>query len=147
MVFEFSLQQVLEHKQHWVQQCEQNLAAVQQKIQKLQHILDHLKDDYLRERDERNAFCARSDFSNTMLLDRSLEHTKDKMIKILQEMNQCRQERDLLEATLIQAKRALKIIEKLKEKKEKIYNQKQSVYENKQLDNWGIQNFPSKRRA
>lgn len=134
MAFLFNLQRVLDMRDERVKQCEQEVERLRNIIVSLRTMLVNEREHYFRERDELNAQVRASEIARIPIYERSLETRKTRMIQILETVREVENELDFATQTLIQAKRDLKVLENLRERRLDEYNQKLERAERKFLD-------------
>ncbi|MBX9703592.1 MAG: hypothetical protein K2X39_05510, partial [Silvanigrellaceae bacterium] len=132
MSFIFSLQRVLEIREKIVHECELELENTKRALEALRQLLVEERNFYFREREELNESIRNAYIHKISLYENSLMSRQKKMIEILSFIRNLEQDMDLFEQNLIQAKRNLKIIENLRDKKleqyKKIVHQKEKIF-------------------
>lgn len=141
MNFKFSLQRVLEMREEHMRECEIELERARNVVVKLRALLTSERDIYFDEREELNASLQNSDLSKVSMYDGSLESRKKRMIQILENLKVAQSEVELAEQTLIQARRNLKVLENLRDKKLAEFNLAQDKHERKLLDEHANRRF------
>lgn len=140
-VFRFQLQRVLELREEAVTRCERALEEARAAVRRLRALLDSERDAYLAEREELNARLRGADVRAVGLFEGSLDGKKDRMMRLLTDIRHAEEDVGLAEADLVQARRDLKVLDNLRQKRLTEFNEKEEEKERKFLDELALQRF------
>lgn len=129
-----TLQVVLEHRGKIVEEREKKLQKITQQISELEKLLDQEKEFYFNEKDLLNEHILNNQRQYLDVYDQSLEMRKTRMMEILKMLKEFKQEQERAKFYLVEAKRDLKSIEKLKEHRLDEERKKEEIKESKRMD-------------
>ena len=141
MIFCFSLQQVLNLREQQSQESEMRVEYAKKIIVELKKMINEERDNYFSDREELNKCVKETQMYNITLFERSLIIRQGRIIELLDNLRSCNADLEVYEQTLIQSRRNQKIIENLKDIKEKNFRLKIARKEQEKLDEAGSQRF------
>jgi flagellar FliJ protein len=141
MTFKFRLQKILEWKEVEANYIERALEQEKSRLEALKDLLSQEKNLYFEERQELNEKVKSNDFTSVPLLDNSLEMRKGRMIKILESMRTVEGEIRFYAQKLQEAKKNLKVIERLKDQKLKEYEAIENKKEQNTMDELALKTY------
>ncbi|WP_186648794.1 flagellar export protein FliJ [Fluviispira vulneris] len=141
MNFRFSLQRILHLREQETQEAEMKVEYTKRVIEALKNMIYQERDLYFSERDELNICVKDSQIHKVTIYERSLNMRQGRIMELLDNLRSCQSDLEVYQQTLIQARRNQKIIEKLKEVKEKEFLKKEAYKEQTILDEVGNQKY------
>ena len=142
MTFKFSLQKLLNLKEKEVEHYKILIKNKRVSVLELKKVLELERINYFKDRDELNNLIKNCHLIKVPSYESSLELRKKRMIETLENIKSLEMDINLLQQTLIQTKRKLKLYEKLKEKKLNEYLQEEILKEKHAFDEFSqIQHF------
>ena len=132
--FKFSLSRLLEMRDEAVKQWDLELQKARAVCAKLGEMLNAERDLYLSERDQLNEKLRNAEFAAVNLFEGSLETRKSRMLEILSNLRTAREDVDLAEQNLVQARRDQKVLENLRGKRKGEFDAALEEKERKFLD-------------
>ena len=132
--FKFSLSRLLEMRDEAVKQCDIELQKARSICVKLNEMLATERDFYLSERDELNEKMRRAEIAAIGMYEGSLDTRKKRMIEILSSLRAARDDVDLAEQNLIQARRDQHVLENLRARRKSEFDLAEEEKERKFLD-------------
>lgn len=116
--FAFSLAQVLSLRGRVEEQALARADDLRRQVAALTELLHGERDAYFEEREGLNAAVRAGEFSRVQLYERCLEARKSRMMTIMESLQGVRADLDLAEQALVQARRDVKALENLREKRQ-----------------------------
>lgn len=132
--FKFSLSRLLEMRDEAVKQCDIELQKARSICVKLNEMLATERDFYLSERDELNEKMRRAEIAAIGMYEGSLDTRKKRMLEILSSLRAARDDVDLAEQNLIQARRDQHVLENLRARRKSEFDLAEEEKERKFLD-------------
>lgn len=145
--FKFQLQQLLEFRRDAAKSCEQALEQQNCVRERLKHLLITERDLYLSERNECNRIVSVGEVQRVPFLESALDCRKQRLVEILTNLREVEHDIEVLEQQLVQAKRDLKVIENLHEKRLAEFRAREEAKERKLLDEQAIMRHLRKEHA
>ncbi|KAB8032156.1 flagellar export protein FliJ [Fluviispira multicolorata] len=141
MSFRFSLQRILNLREQETIDAELRVEYAKRVIAELKNMIHKERDLYFSDRDELNLCVQKAQIHKVTIYERSLNIRQGRIMELLDNLRSCQSDLEVYQQTLIQARRNQKIIEKLKEIKEKEFRRKESYKEQSVLDEVGNQKY------
>jgi flagellar export protein FliJ len=132
--FKFQLQRVLEMRQDKVRQIERLLEERYRAREKLRAVLMEQRDLYFGERNELNACVASGQLVRVPTFEGSLDLRKARMLELLEHIKDVESDIDFLETALVNGRREVKVVEKLRDKRHAEWLRNEEIEEQKVLD-------------
>lgn len=141
MTFRFSLQRILNLREQETQDAEMRVEYAKRVISELRRMINEERDHYFSDREELNKYVKEAQMNKVTLFERSLGLRQERIIELLDNLRSCQSDLEMYQQTLIQSRRNQKILENLKNIKEKEFRIKESYKEQTILDEVGNQKF------
>ncbi|HWE03153.1 MAG TPA: flagellar export protein FliJ [Tepidisphaeraceae bacterium] len=143
--FHFPLAGVLRHREHLEQECQRNVAGIQQRMREAQDALRELDQSMQRNIAEvrENRLVGRLDMGFLAAHRRYIASVQRKGTMMAQKMALMQRELDTARAALSEAAKQRKIIEKLREKQMHRWQQERDRKESAELDEMSMRLFAS----
>lgn len=141
MTFHFSLQRILNLRKQETQEAENRVEYTKKIIFDLKKMINEERDLYFSDREELNKFLKETQMNKITLFEQSLSIRQARIIKLLENLHSCQSDLELYQQSLIQSRRNQKILENLRDIKEKEYRLNESYKEQTILDEVGNQKF------
>jgi flagellar export protein FliJ len=139
--FRFSLQRILNLREQESHDAEMCVEYAKKVINELRKMINEERDLYFSEREELNKCVKESQLHKITLFERSLGLRQGRILELIENLRSCQSDLQVYQHSLIQARRNQKIIENLKEVKEKEFRMKDSYREQSILDEIGNQKY------
>lgn len=147
MPFVFPLQRLLEMRKEAVDEAGRALDELNDSCERLRALLQTELDAYFSEREMFNTRSREGSFSQLNSIERALDARKKRMMDVMTSLRELEDEARRAEQTLILAKRELKIIENLREKREKEWVVGEDRKEARFLDELSTLRYARRARA
>lgn len=141
MSFRFSLQRVLNLREQETQEAELKVEQTKSIINELKKMIHHERDLYFDERDELNKNVASSQLNNVIIYERSLRIRQERIMELLDNIRTYQSDLEVLQQVLIQCKKNKKILENLRDIKQKEFLKKEAAREQALLDDVSNQRY------
>jgi flagellar export protein FliJ len=141
MTFRFSLQRILNLREQETQDAEMRVEYAKRVISELRKMINEERDHYFSDREELNKYVKETQMHKVTLFERSLAIRQERIIELLDNLRTCQSDLEVYQQILIQSRRNQKILENLKDIKEKEFRIKESYKEQTILDEVGTQKF------
>lgn len=141
MSFRFSLQRILNLREQETRDAEIRVEYAKKVIAELKKMINEERDFYFSEREELNKCVKETQLHKASLFERSLSIRQGRILELLENLRSCQSDLEVYQQSLIQARRNQKIIENLKDIKEKEFRMKDSYREQSILDELGSQKY------
>jgi len=145
--FVFPLQRLLEMRKEAVDEAGRALDELNDSCERLRALLQTELDAYFSEREMFNTRSREGSFSQLNSIERALDARKKRMMDVMTSLRELEDEARRAEQTLILAKRELKIIENLREKREKEWVVGEDRKEARFLDELSTLRYARRARA
>lgn len=132
--FVFRLQRVMEIRQQTVEEAKAYLENCKQVLSELRRLLMEQRDAYISERDQLNQCVLKGESHQYGIYEQSLETRKQRMMELLEAIRVAESDVDIAEQHLVTCNRNLKVMEKLRSKKELEFLKAEEDKERKFLD-------------
>jgi flagellar FliJ protein len=144
--FNFKLESVLDYRKTTEKEKVQSYVKKKQEFEQEQSNLEKLEKTYAKNiSDITDGATGKMDFEKQMQYYRYLENTKHKIKNQKKVIHEKTEKLNQAEEELIEAKKEVKIMEKLKTKKKEEYEQEQRKVEQNTLDEFATMSFTRKR--
>lgn len=141
MSFRFSLQRVLNLREQETQEAELKVEQTKSIINELKKMIHHERDLYFDERDELNKNVASSQLNNVIIYESSLRIRQERIMELLDNIRTYQSDLEVLQQVLIQCKKNKKILENLRDIKQKEFLKKEAAREQALLDDVSNQRY------
>jgi flagellar FliJ protein len=141
LTFRFSLQRILNLREQESQDAELRVEYAKKVISELRTMIYQERDHYFSDREELNKYVKESQMHKVILFERSLAIRQERIIELLDNLRSCQSDLEVYQQALIQSRRNQKIIENLKDIKEKEFLMKEARKEQIILDEVGNHKF------
>ena len=141
MTFRFSLQRILNLREQETQDAEMRVEYAKRVISELKKMINEERDYYFSDREELNKYVKETQMHKVTLFERSLAIRQERIIELLDNLRSCQSDLEVYQQALIQSRRNQKILENLKDIKEKEFRIKETYKEQTILDEVGNQKF------
>jgi flagellar FliJ protein len=141
MTFRFSLQRILNLREQETQDAELRVEYAKKVITELKNMINEERDKYFDDREELNKYVKETQMHKVTLFEGSLSLRQSRIIELLDNLRSCQSDLGVYQQALIQSKRNQKIIENLKDIKEKEFRIIEARKEQILLDEVGSQKF------
>jgi flagellar FliJ protein len=132
--FVFRLQRVMEIRQQAVDEAKGYLENCKTVLSELRRLLMEQRDAYISERDLLNQSVVRGETHQYGVYEQSLETRKRRMMELLEAIRVAESDVDIAEQHLVACNRNLKVMENLRDKKEREFIASEEEKERKFLD-------------
>jgi flagellar export protein FliJ len=132
--FQFPLNRLLDIRREFVEAIEREIEACHAKREKLIELRNQRRDAYFEDRARYNEFLRLGEVDKLPLYEQSMECCKGQIIEILTVIREVQSEIDLLQQSRVAAKRDVKVVENLKDKRFSEYLRNEEMKERKLLD-------------
>lgn len=132
--FQFPLERLLDLRRDLVEAIEREIEACHAKREKLMELRNQQRDAYFEDRARYNEFLRQGEVDKLPLFEQSMECRKSKILDILTAIREVQSEVDLLQQSRVAAKRDVKVVESLKNKRYSEYLRAEETRERKLLD-------------
>lgn len=146
-VFRFSLERVLELRTQKVDECERAQRAAQAAVETLEGMLYEARDAYFADRDGLNEKRRDARLDEATLFEVSLELRKRRMLELLEALRTARADAEQAARDLVEARRELRALEILKERRTAEFLKREEERERKFLDEQASLRLSALRRA
>ena len=144
MGFRFNLQRVLEMRGDAEKAAGRVFDEASAACTKLRALLQEELSSYFAEREIFNDAARETRLGELPSLERSLEARKRRLLEVMTALKEAESDMRIAEQALILARRDLKAVENLKERREDDWRRKEAVKERKQLDELATQRHARK---
>ena len=147
MKYKFPLQRVLDLRQEREDALAKIRDEVQQVLVGLKEVLNEELGCYFGERERFNQTLAEGKVVALPLLERGLEFRKQRMVDILSRVRQVESDLSEIDAELFEARKGVKVVEKLKEKREVEFWEMVESKDRKMLDEMAVMRHSRRERG
>ncbi len=141
MSFSFSLESILNLRKQETQDAEMRVEYAKRVLMELKKMIAQERDLYFEDREQLNLVLKKSHMNEVSLYDNSLSLRQKKLLELLENLRSCQSDLALFQQNLVQARRNQKMLENLKDLKEKEFLKQQFYKEQRALDEAGSQKF------
>jgi flagellar export protein FliJ len=132
--FVFRLQRVLDIRLQAVDEAQTYLENCRKVVSELRRLLLEERDEYLSERDTLNESIRMGETYKYSMFEQSLENRKSRMMELLEAIRVAESDVDIAEQHLMVCRRNLKVLENLRDKKQREHFEQLELKERKFLD-------------
>ncbi len=141
MTFRFSLERILNLREQETQDAELRVEYAKKVISELKKMINEERDNYFSDREDLNKHVKEMQMYKVTLFENSLAIRQSRIIELLDNLRSCQSDLEVYQQALIQSRRNQKILENLKDIKEKEFRLRESYKEQTILDEVGNQRF------
>ncbi|APJ03427.1 flagellar export protein FliJ [Silvanigrella aquatica] len=141
MTFQFTLQKILNLREQETEDAETKVEYAKKIIFELKKMIHEERDLYFSDRDDLNKYALQAQIHKVKLFENSLRLRQDRIMELLDNLRTCQSDLEVYQQALIQCRRNQKILENLKDLKQKEYYKVENRKEQALLDELGNQKF------
>jgi flagellar protein FliJ len=147
MKYSFPLQKVLDLRTKKEEDLNKEKELVEKSLSQLRALLQEELQCYFEERQRFNDALSSGQILQLSLLEKGLEFRKQRLVEILSRVRQVESDVAMLNVDLREAKRDVKTVEKLKDKKEQEFWSEIETKERRMFDEMAVMRFARRERG